>query len=131
MAGEKTGDLFDRAAEAGAPLAERMRPSSMDEFIGQGHLTGKDKLIAKIAKAGKLPSFILWGPPGSGKTTLARLLSTLTEKEFVSFSAVLSGVREVREVVRDAKDRRKLHGRGTVLFVDEVHRFNKIGRAHV
>lgn len=102
-----------------------MRPGSFDEFIGQRHLTDRGKLLNKLAASRQLPSLILWGPPGSGKTTLARLLATITDHEFVSFSAVLSGVKEVRDVVKDAKTRRKMKDRGTLLFVDEVHRFNK------
>lgn len=107
------------------PLADRMRPRDFDEFVGQNHLLAKDKLIWKIRKSKKLYSLILWGPPGSGKTTLARLLAAVSDAHFVSFSAVLSGVKEVREVVEDAKRRRQMEKRATVLFVDEVHRFNK------
>jgi len=110
---------------ADVPLAERMRPLSFDEFVGQRHLTDPGKLLNKAAASRQIPSLILWGPPGSGKTTLARLLATVTDHEFVSFSAVMSGVKEVRDVVKDAKARRKVKNRGTLLFVDEVHRFNK------
>lgn len=108
-----------------APLADRMRPRNFDEFVGQRHLVSQGKLIEKIRRSKKLPSLILWGPPGSGKTTLARLLADVSDAHFVSFSAVLSGVKEVREVVEDAKRRRQIEKRATVLFVDEVHRFNK------
>lgn len=105
-----------------APLAERMRPRSLDEFIGQERLSG---LLEGVRRTGRLPSLILWGPPGCGKTTLARLLVRAAGLAFVPFSAVTGGVKQVREVVRQAEDRRKLEGQRSVLFVDEIHRFNK------
>ena len=119
-------DLFDSGADNEfSPLAERMRPRSLAEFVGQKHLVGEKRLLARVSETGKVPSLILWGPPGSGKTTLARLLAGMTSSEFVSFSAVLSGVKEVRDVVEEAGRRRKMEGKGTLLFVDEIHRFNK------
>ncbi len=119
-------DIFGSKAEADAiPLAERMRPRSLDEFVGQEHLVGEGRLLARVVETGKTPSLILWGPPGSGKTTLARLLAGMTSSEFVSFSAVLSGVKDIRMVVEDAKMRLKMKGDRTILFVDEIHRFNK------
>ncbi|MEZ0329168.1 MAG: replication-associated recombination protein A [Dissulfuribacterales bacterium] len=107
-----------------SPLAERMRPRHIDEFLGQKHLIGPGKLLTGLLERGKLPSLILWGPPGCGKTTLARLLSSVSGMHFVAFSAVLSGVKELRSIVEDAKKRAE-RGIGTTLFVDEIHRFNK------
>src|SRR5437016_6857990 len=106
------------------PLAERMRPKSLDEFVGQEHLLGPGKLLRGIVEAGKLHSLILWGPPGSGKTTLARILASATGATCVQFSAVTSGVKDLKKVIQEAE---KLHriGKRTVLFVDEIHHFNK------
>ena len=122
-------DLFAAPAERRrreqAPLAERMRPRRLDEVIGQRHLVGPGRLVERIVASGRLGSLILWGPPGTGKTTLAGVIAASTDAEFVRFSAVLSGVRELRDVI-DAADRRLAElGRQTVLFVDEIHRFNK------
>ncbi|MDA8418455.1 MAG: replication-associated recombination protein A [Desulfobacteraceae bacterium] len=107
------------------PLAERMRPKSLDEFVGQGHLVGRDKLLGRLVERRSLPSLLLWGPPGTGKTTLARILATLSGAHFVFFSAVLSGVKDIRRIVDEAKELREREGAQTVLFVDEIHRFNK------
>ncbi|MFQ5737153.1 MAG: AAA family ATPase, partial [Thermodesulfobacteriota bacterium] len=107
-----------------APLADRMRPATLDEYVGQAHLVGKEKFLRRVIERGELPSLILWGPPGSGKTTLARIIAESSGADFVEFSAVLSGVKEIREVIKGAREglARK---RKTVLFVDEIHRFNK------
>mgnify|MGYP002144446855 CR=1 FL=1 len=109
---------------AGAPLAERLRPASLADVIGQQHLLGPGKPLRAAFESGRLHSMILWGPPGVGKTTLARLLAQATGAHFIVLSAVLSGVKEIREAVEQAQALRKA-GRATVLFVDEVHRFNK------
>jgi putative ATPase len=121
-------DLFTAdpptSAEPRPPLAERMRPRSLEEFVGQEHLVGKGRFLSSVLKAEQPPSLIFWGPPGSGKTTLAHLIATSTKCRFVFFSAVLSGVKEVRELVAEARVRRQ-RGERTILFVDEIHRFNR------
>ncbi len=122
-------DIFEyqaqKAADASRPLAERMRPKNLDEFIGQKHVVGDGTLIRNAVEKDRIFSMILWGPPGCGKTTLARLIAGETSSHFVHFSAVLSGVKEIRSVIKDAADQRKLYLKRTILFVDEIHRFNK------
>jgi putative ATPase len=121
-------DLFEQAASQGPgaiPLAERMRPRSLDEFLGHEKVVGPGTLIGNAVARDQIFSMILWGPPGCGKTTLARLLARSTRAHFMQFSAVLSGVRQIREVIDEARQQRQFHRRRTVLFVDEIHRFNK------
>jgi len=125
----KTLDLFSQGSTGDikdtAPLAERMRPQSISEFIGQRHLLGEDCLLRRSIQEDKLFSMIFWGPPGSGKTTLARILARETKSHFVSFSAVLSGVKEIRAVIDEAREILERKNMKTILFVDEIHRFNK------
>jgi putative ATPase len=113
------------AAKPPAPLADRMRPRTLDELVGQAHLLGPGRVLRAALEAGELHSMILWGPPGSGKTTLASLMAHVTGARFVAFSAVLSGIKEIREVIAEAGRERGRHGARTVLFVDEIHRFNR------
>ena len=108
-----------------APLAERLRPKTIDEVVGQSHLLGENKPLRLAFQSGKLPSMILWGPPGVGKTTLARLIANSADAEFIPISAVLSGIKDIRDAVERAELTLQQHGRKTILFVDEVHRFNK------
>lgn len=114
----------DASADAKRPLAERMRPQTLDEFVGQEHILGPGKPLRAQIERDELSSLILWGPPGVGKTTLAKLIARSTHCDFVPFSAVLSGIKEIKAVMADAERSRRL-GRRTVLFVDEIHRFNK------
>ena len=121
--------LFERQRRIGnernAPLPERMRPRTFDEFVGQEQVVGRDRVLFRAIAAGRLPSFILWGPPGTGKTTLARLVAAATQAAFEPVSAVTSGVADLRRIVAEARDRRGMQGQATILFVDEIHRFNK------
>ncbi len=116
--------LFE-SAQPDAPLAERLRPKTIDEVIGQSHLLGPGKPLRLAFESGKLHSMILWGPPGVGKTTLARLMASAFDAEFVPLSAVLSGVKDIRDAIAQAQLTLQQSGRHTILFVDEVHRFNK------
>jgi putative ATPase len=113
------------ADAAAAPLAHRLRPESFDEFLGHEKLLGPGLPLREAIEQGAISSMVLWGPPGCGKTTLARLLARYTDKEFVTFSAVTEGVPRVREIIREAEQRRQVEGRGTILFCDEIHRFNR------
>ena len=119
---EKKGkELFKKEA----PLADRMRPRTLDEFVGQDHLLGEGKVLRQAIESDHLPSMILWGPPGSGKTTLAMIVASTTGAQFLAFSAVLSGVKEIKEVIQEAEEEWTYDKKQTILFVDEIHRFNK------
>jgi len=122
-------DLFEfsakKAADASRPLADRMRPKNLDEFFGQAHAVGEGSPLRLAIAQDRIFSMILWGPPGCGKTTLARIMAAETRSHFVQFSAVLSGVKQIRSVIDEATDQQKLHRKRTLLFVDEIHRFNK------
>ena len=124
-----TGDLFSAAAEERlrqqAPLAARLRPRSLDEVVGQRHLVGEGRPLRRLVELDRLTSAILWGPPGTGKTTLALAVAATTRRAFEQLSAVTAGVKDVREVIERARQRLGEHGRGTILFLDEIHRFSK------
>lgn len=112
------------AQESDLPLAERLRPKTLDEFFGQKHLLGEGKVLRKLIESDKIGSMILWGPPGVGKTTLAKIIANRTKAAFVNFSAVTSGIKEIKQVMAQA-DHNRIYGEKTILFVDEIHRFNK------
>lgn len=114
--------FFDRSAPR--PLAARLRPESLEEYVGQSHLLGPGKVLRRLIESDQVSSMIFWGPPGVGKTTLARIIANRTKAEFIDFSAVTSGIKEIRGVMQQAEDNRSVGGR-TIVFVDEIHRFNK------
>jgi len=120
-------DLFARDNDnpVGRPLADRMRPRKIEEFFGQAHLLAEGKPLRQAIEQGKAHSMIFWGPPGTGKTTLARMIAETTESHFIALSAVMAGVKDIRAAVADAKEQRQMRDRSTILFLDEVHRFNK------
>jgi putative ATPase len=125
-------DLFagnrQKNLDQAAPLAARMRPRTLDEFVGQQHFLGPGKLLRRMLEADRLSSVIFYGPPGTGKTTLASLIANYSKSHFEQLNASAVGVKEVRKVIDDAKDRLGLHGQRTVLFLDEIHRFNPPSR---
>ena len=108
-----------------APLAERMRPTSLDNYVGQQHLVGKGSVLRELIEKGMVPSMILWGSPGIGKTTLANIISNATDRPFFSLSAINSGVKDVREIIQKAKSKQFFCAHNPILFIDEIHRFSK------
>ncbi|MGA0961137.1 MAG: AAA family ATPase, partial [Sedimenticolaceae bacterium] len=118
-------DLFGTPNNLTQPLADRMRPITLEGYLGQEHILGADKPLRKAIEGGHLHSMIFWGPPGTGKTTLARLLANYANLHFLTLSAVLSGVKDIRQAVDQAKVMQQQTGQGSLLFIDEVHRFNK------
>jgi len=121
-------ELFEKQKEMSkkkTPLADRMRPQNLDEFLGQRHILGKDSVLRKAIEKGELQSLILWGPPGTGKTTLAYIIAKKTGAHFMAFSAVTSGIKEIKQIMAEAKKQKEFYNKITILFVDEVHRFNK------
>ena len=106
------------------PLAARLRPKTLDEYVGQTHLLGKGKVLRRLIESDQISSMIFWGPPGVGKTTLARIIANTTKAAFIDFSAVTSGIKEIRSVMQKAEENRR-YGEKTIVFVDEIHRFNK------
>jgi putative ATPase len=122
---DDAGDGPDESPHAGVPLAARMRPRTLEEYVGQDHILGPGKALRELIERDEVGSIILWGPPGTGKTTLARIIAERTKAAFVLFSAVTEGVARVREIIRAADTRRRASGRRTILFCDEIHRFNK------
>ncbi len=116
--------LFSEEVNMSAPLASRLRPQTLDDYIGQEHLVGKGKVLRQMLETDRISSMIFWGPPGVGKTTLARIIAHMTRSSFIDFSAVTSGIREIKEVMRQAENDRMM-GLKTIVFVDEIHRFNK------
>ncbi|MBF8266937.1 MAG: ATPase family [Dehalococcoidia bacterium] len=126
---KKMADLFEsqrkRTLSRDAPLAARMRPRTFDEFVGQEHIVGPGRVLRRSIEADQLPSLILWGPPGSGKTTLAYLIASVTRSHFDPVSAVTAGVADLRRIIEEARERLGMHGQRTILFVDEIHRFTK------
>lgn len=116
--------IFDEETKKTAPLADKMRPRELDEFVGQEHILGAGKILRKLIENDSITSMILWGPPGVGKTTLAKIIAEKTKAHFETFSAVLSGIKEIKQVMKQAEERRR-YGMRTLLFIDEIHRFNK------
>jgi len=130
MKNNKKDSLFDfsrhRFLEKNAPLADRMRPRELEDFIGQEKIIGPGRLLRRAISADQLSSLLFYGPPGSGKTTLARIIANTTKADFITLNAVLSGIKDIREAIAQAKHKLGGYGTRTILFIDEVHRFNKI-----
>lgn len=122
-------DLFDQNLEVNlakeAPLADKMRPKTLEDFFGQEQIIGSGKMLRQLIEKDEIPSIIFWGPPGTGKTTLARIIANLTNSDFISFSAVTCGVNDLKAIIKEAADKRKFNGKKTILFIDEIHRWNK------
>ena len=118
-------DLFNASNSSREPLASRMRPRNLNEYIGQDHIVGKGRLLRRAIAADQLTSVIFYGPPGTGKTTLARVIANHTKSNFITLNAVLTGVADIRSAIKQAEDFYNLYSRRTILFVDEVHRWNK------
>ena len=116
--------LFGNRAGQDMPLATRMRPRTLEEFAGQRHLLGKGKVLRQLIEEDRVSSMIFWGPPGVGKTTLAKIIANTTQSRFITFSAVTSGIKEIRQVMQEAEQSRRF-GERTIVFIDEIHRFNK------
>ena len=123
------GEGSEGSAGKDRPLADRMRPRTLDEFVGQEHLIGAGKPLQTQIERDDTGSLIFWGPPGTGKTTLAKIIARMTKADFIEFSAVLSGIKEIKQVMADA-ERAKQYGTRTIVFIDEIHRFNKAQRTH-
>jgi putative ATPase len=118
-------DLFDKKYNTEAPLADRLRPQNLADFFGQEELVGEGKMLRRLMESDQIPSMIFWGPPGTGKTTLAKIIANLTNSIFVSGSAVTFGVAELKKIIQEAKDQAKFYNQKTILFIDEIHRWNK------
>ncbi|MDQ0045799.1 replication-associated recombination protein RarA [Paenibacillus polymyxa] len=118
------GSLFDDANDQGGPLAIRLRTQNLEEFVGQKHLLESGKVLREMIEDDQVSPMIFWGPPGVGKTTLARIIANRTQSKFIDFSAVTSGIKDIRNVMKEAEENRQL-GQKTLLFIDEIHRFNK------
>jgi len=118
-------DNFEKNKLSSAPLADRIRPEKLEDFLGQEEIISPGKPLRRAIEKDELQSIILWGPPGSGKTTLARIVAKITKTHFVPFSAAISGVPALRKIIKEAQDRRRYYNQKTILFVDEIHRFNK------